>query len=189
MVFSAEPVVVNNGGICCVSGCASCCAIPSHWVEITVWMLYQWVWIMVSYAEAVVVNHGEVCWVSGCAIVRYAAPVVVNHDVLCWSIDCESLRIMLSQWLWIIVYYAELNLWESWCVMLSQQLWIIVLCWAVCVGIKVCYSDSVVVNHAVNAMSVGVNYDELCWTSSCEPLLVLLSLWLWNIVSYTELSV
>jgi hypothetical protein len=30
------------------------------------------------------------------------------------------------------------------------------------VGIKVCYSEPVVGNHGVNAMSVGVNYDELC---------------------------
>jgi hypothetical protein len=152
MGFSAEPVVVNNGGLCCVSFCESCCAIPSHWVEITVWicasgceswwaMLRQWLWIMVRYAESVVV------------------PL--------WA--------MLRQWLWITMCYAEvLVVWESWCVMLSQWLWIIVLCWAVCVGIKVCYSEPVVGNHGVNAMSVGVNSDELCWTSGCETLCVIM---------------
>jgi hypothetical protein len=33
--------------------------------------------------------------------------VVVNHCVLFWSSGCESWGVMLRQWLWIMVGYAE----------------------------------------------------------------------------------
>jgi hypothetical protein len=34
-------------------------------------------------------------------------PVVVKHVVVCWSSGCESWCSILSQWLWIMVCYAE----------------------------------------------------------------------------------
>ena len=40
-------------------------------------------------------------------MVNYAVPVVVNHGVLCCVSGCESCRVMLSQWLLIMVCNAE----------------------------------------------------------------------------------
>ena len=96
-------------------------------------------------------------------MVGYAELVVVNHGVLCWVSGCESVRLMLSQWLWIIVSYTE----------------------------------PVVGNHDVNAMPLGVNHVVLFWASRwesrcerfasrCESLWIMMSQWLWNIVSYTK---
>jgi hypothetical protein len=65
MVRHAEPVVDNRYVICCFSGFESCCALLIQWVETTVRMMCQWMWINVSYAEPVVVNHGVLLCASG----------------------------------------------------------------------------------------------------------------------------
>jgi hypothetical protein len=60
-----------------------------------------------------------------------------DHGVLYWASCCESWWVMLSQWLCIIVSYAEpvvvnrgvwcwANNCDAWCVMLSQWLWFMV---------------------------------------------------------------
>ena len=40
-------------------------------------------------------------------MVNYAEPVVLNHVVLCGASGFESLSVMLSRWLRIIMCYAE----------------------------------------------------------------------------------
>jgi hypothetical protein len=150
-------------------------------------MLNQWFWIIVSLAETVVVNNGEVCWSIGLWImVCYDVPVVVNHGELCSASGCESWWAMLRQWLWSILSYDELSMWESYCVVLSQWLWIIVLCWTGCVGIMVCYSELVVLIHGEVCWASGwwimvcyvipvvVNHGESCSTSGCESWCVIL---------------
>jgi hypothetical protein len=80
-----------------------------------------------------------------------------------------------SQWLWIIVCYAEpvvvnhvVLCWasgcKSLCVILSQWLWIMVN-----------YFEPVVVNNVV-----------LFWASGCESWWVMLSQWFWIMVCYSE---
>ena len=98
---------------------------------------------------------------------------------------------MLSQWVWIMVCYAEPVVvnhcelcWASGCetlwVMLRYWFWIIVsnaepvvvnhcvLCWAGCVGIMVCYPNPVVVNHCVMLNRVCGNQGVLFWVSGWE---------------------
>jgi hypothetical protein len=150
MVCYAEPVVMHHGVLCWTSGCESWCVIPN-----------QWLWIIVCYAEPVVVNRGVLCWhdhwlsithhdsqslpqlnkpwftTTGSA---YLA-IIYNHlRIVMYYAEksgCESWCVILGQWLWIMVCYAEpvvVNrgvLWwasgcVSWCVMLSQCLRIIV---------------------------------------------------------------
>jgi hypothetical protein len=97
----------------------------------------------------------------------------VSHHNSGW----ESCCVILSQWLWIIVSYAEpvivnhvVLFWaigcESWCIILSQLLWIML-----------CYSEPVVLNHG-----------ELSWTSCGELWCVILSQWLWIMVCYAKPS-
>ena len=94
---------------------------------------------------------------------------------------------MLSQWLWIMVCYADpvavnhgllycAKGFESWWVMLSKWLWTM-LCYAELGGceswcvmlsqwlwIMVCYSEPVVVTHSVLwYLPVVVNHGVLCW--------------------------
>ena len=127
----------------------------------------------------------------------YSKPVVVNHGEICWASGWESWRIMLCQWLWIMLYYADpvirnrdvnallvrVNHGELCCAsgcksrwaMLSQCLWIIVNC-----------AEPVVLKHV-----------ELSWASGCESLCyaepdvweswsVMLSQWLYIFVCYGE---
>jgi hypothetical protein len=127
MVCYDEPVVVNRVELCWASGCESCV------------MLSQWLWIMLCYSEPVGVIHGALCWPieceSWCAI---QIRVVVNHCVLCWAVwlwimcytelgGCEWCCAILSQWVWIIVWwlwimlcYTEPGDCESCCIMLSR---------------------------------------------------------------------
>jgi hypothetical protein len=151
MVCFTEPVVVNHGVYCWASNC------ESWWV-----LLWQWLLIMVCYAESVVVNYAVLClWI----MVSYTEQVAVNHGLLCYASGCESWWVMLcqgceswcvmlSQWLWIMVCYAEPNSCESCCVILSRLcLSYGVLCRAI--GYK--WYEPVVVNYGV-----------LCCTSGCE---------------------
>jgi hypothetical protein len=176
---------------------------PIHWLWM-IWangcelwrvMVDQWLWVMVCNAEPVVLNHGVLCWASGCEFMcAILNRTVVNYVVLywadcvlvmvchaghwlwmIWANGCELWRVMVDQWLWIMVCNVEQVVvshgelcWtsgcESWCVMLSQWLWIMV-----------CYAEPVVVNHGV-----------LCWASGCESWCAMLSQWLWIMVSYDE---
>ena len=92
----------------------------------------------------------------------YSEPVVVNHGVIYWTSGCESWFVMLSQWLWTMVWYTAPVVvkrgdlcWtsgcESWCVMLSK--WI-------------------------------VNQGVVCWATGCESWFVMLSQWFRSMVSY-----
>jgi hypothetical protein len=101
--------------------------IRSHWLSIiqqdsqSLAQIYYWYWLGISvcYTEPVVVM-----WI----IVCYDEAVVLKHRVLCWASDCESCCIMLSQWLRIMEFYAEVVvvkhcvLCETVCAMLSQWL-------------------------------------------------------------------
>jgi hypothetical protein len=113
-------------------------------------LLSKWLWIMVSFIVPVVVNEGVLCWAEWLCIVMYYAgqsgyeswcamliPMVGNQGVSCRTSGCESWFVILSQWLWIMVCYAEpvfmyygVLCWasgcESWCIILSQWLWIMV---------------------------------------------------------------
>jgi hypothetical protein len=181
------------------------------------------VWIMANHVVPVVMNHAVLCWASrwdsriercasGCDILYvlcliydqynckywiYVYLYVVWHWLIkkCNWIEIESCCAMLSQSLWITVFYAEPVVvnhcelcWASGCetlwVIRKYWLWIIVsyaepvvvnhcvLCWAGYVGIIVCYAGPVVGNHDVNAVQVGVN--------QC----VMLSQWLWITLCY-----
>jgi hypothetical protein len=44
--------------------------------------------------------------------------------------------------------------------------------------IMVCYAETDVRNHSVNAVPVGVNHGELCYASGCESRCAMLSQWL-----------
>jgi hypothetical protein len=87
--------------------------------------------IMVYITEQVIVNHGELYCASG----------------------FEWWCVMLSQWLWIMLWYAC----ESWWVILSQCLWIMV-----------CSAVPVVVSHGGLGCAMRVNHLVLCWASGCE---------------------
>ena len=104
---------------------------------------------MVSYAEPVFVNHDELWLASVC--------------MLCWASGCESWGAMLSQWVWIMMCYAERM------AMLSYSKPVVVM-WNI-----VCYDEPVIVNHWL-----------LCWASDCESCCFMLSQWLWIMVCYTE---
>ena len=121
---------MKYGELCEGSGCETVCA-----------MLSQWLWIMLYYADPVDGNHGV-----------NAVPVGVNHVVLFWASRSESRS----------ARYA--NKCESWWTLLSQWLWIMV-----------CYAEPVVVNHC-----------ELCWAGGCETLWAMPSQWLWIILCYAE---
>ena len=133
-------MVVNHGESRCASGFESCYIMLNQSLGIKMWMLCQWVWIMLCYSELFVgnhdvnalpvgVNHDELRWTSGyeswCAmlsqclwiIVNYAEPVILKHVELCWSSSCESFC------------YAGPDVWESWCAMMSQW-WYIIVCYA-----------------------------------------------------------
>ena len=144
MVSYAKPVVVNNVVLYWASGNESWCVILSQWLWIILFcwasgceswcvILSQWLWIMVSYDEPVFVNHGDLWWASGyVSWVCSTELMVVHHGVVCWASDCESRSVILSQWLWIMLFYTEpvvvnhsVLCWaaigcESWSLMLRQ---------------------------------------------------------------------
>jgi hypothetical protein len=112
--------VVNHGELCWAGAGESWCA-----------KLRQWFYIMVSYAEPVVANHVGPCWASGCvsrspwlATNCSALPTMIpnhlhsitHHDSepqaqhsKSWFATTVSVWqcVILSQWLWVIVCYAE----------------------------------------------------------------------------------
>jgi hypothetical protein len=113
-------------------------------------------------------------WMIDC----HAVPKVVNHGDLCWASGCESWCVILSQWLWIMVWYARPSSCESWCIMLSKVVMNHdVVCWAQSLGIMMYYAEAMVVYNGV-----------LCWASGCESWFVILSQWLWIMVWYSEPS-
>jgi hypothetical protein len=169
MTSFTVPVVVNHGVLYRASGCESWCVLLSQWLWIMVWYAASVVvnyvvlclWIMASYTEQVTMNHGLLYYASGCE----------SWWVMLCQV-CESWCVMLSQWLWIMVIYAEPNSCESCCVILSRLCLIYgVLCRAI--GYK--WYEPVVGKYGV-----------LCWPSDSESWCVMLSKWLWVIVSYAE---
>jgi hypothetical protein len=141
--------------------------------------------------------------------------MIHNHwlsitGVLFWASGRESSCVILSQWLWIMVSYAEpvvLNhgvlFWasgcESWYVILSQWLWIMV-CYAKPSGYEswCIMLSKVVVNHDMlcwaqclwimvyYAEPGVVNHGLSCWASGCESWWAMLSQWLWIMLWYAE---
>ena len=112
---------------------------------------------------------------------------------------------MLSQWVWIMVCYAEPMIVKHLC--WAHCVWIMVcfavavgvnqceLCWGGSVGIMVCYVKPVVVNHCVMLRRVCGSQGVLFWTSGwesrcecyvsgCELWWVVLSQWLWITMCY-----
>jgi hypothetical protein len=94
----------------------------------------------------------------------------VNHYALFRTSGCESWCIILSQWLCIMVRYAEpvvvnhgVLFWasgcESWCVILSQWLWIMVWyakdsgCDSWCIMVS-----KVVVNHDITTTGLALHH-------------------------------
>ena len=154
-------------------------------------MLSQCLWIIVNYTEPLGLKHFEVDWASG------------------W----ESLCAMLSQWLCIIVCYADLSFMG---IMVCYAEPVVVnhcvLCWAVYMGIMVSYAEQVVMNNYVLCgewcasgceswwvmliqwlqitmcyfVPVGVNYGELRGGSVCKSCCVMHSQWLWIMLYYAE---
>jgi hypothetical protein len=143
-----------------------------------------------------------------------AEQVVVSHGELCWASGCESWCVMLRQWLWIMVCYAE-PVGVKHGVILSQWLLIMdcytvakvvnngVLYWASgcklwCVilskwmWIMVSFTVPVVVNNDLSCWvsdceiccTILVNHGALCWAIGCESWFVMLCQWLWVMVSY-----
>ena len=151
-------------------------------------------WAIVRSAQADVDNHSVLYWARGCEslwdmLIRgcesfwgVLSQLFVNHDTLCCTSVGESWRVMLRQWLWIMVSYAELVV-VKYCELCRDQ----------CVGIIVCYAEPVGVNHCASFWDSGceswhamiskyvgimvcysepmaVNDDVLCWTSGCKSL-------------------
>ena len=124
-------------------------------------ILSQWMWIMVSFTVPVVMNNDVSCWVSGCEL---CCAILVNHGELYWAIGCESWFVMLCQCLWVMVSYVMPGGW-----------------------IMVCYAEPVAVNHAVLYLFEWfVNHGVQCWASGCESWCVMLSQWLWIMLSYGQ---
>jgi hypothetical protein len=143
----AEPVVVNHGELWWASVCESWCK-----------MMSQWLCIVVCYAESIPQAQHNTPWFTTTGPSKHTiihnlrlnithhdsqpldqhstpwfiATGSVNHCVLCCGNGCESWFIMLSQWLWIVVYHVEpvivnhselfwASSYESWCAMLIQN--------------------------------------------------------------------
>ena len=148
--------------------------------------------IMASYTEPVAVKLGLLCCAGSCVswcamlsqgceswcamlsrvVVSYGVsfraigcksykPVVVNHGVLYWGSGFELVCAMLNLWLWIMVCYSEP-------VIVSHD----EICWAIGLLIMVCYAEPVAVNGVL-----------LCWASGSASWFIMLSQWLWIIVS------
>ena len=146
-------MVVNHGVLCWDSSCESCV------------MLSQWLWIMLCYAEPVGVIHCALCWAIGCeSWCAIQTRVVVNHRVVCWA-----------EWLWIMCY-NEAGGCEWCCAILSQWVWIIVW-W---LWIMLCYTEPGGCESCCIMLSrVVVNHCVLCWGSGCKSWSTMLSQWLW----------
>jgi len=118
---NTELVVVNHGEVCWASGLwiIVCYAEPGVWESWCV-MLSQWLWIIVLCSTRCVG-----------IMVNYANPVIVNHYVLFCACRFEPLRVILRQWLFIMLCYSvpvcvthselcQTSGCESWCVIMCQ---------------------------------------------------------------------
>ena len=124
--------------------------------------------------------------------------------MLCYSepaSGCKSYLVMLIQWLWIMVCYAEavvvnqvVLFWTSGCESWWIMLWKVVVnhdalpvCWAQWLGIIVCsVKPSDCELWCIMLRKVVVNHGVLFWASGCESWCAMLSQCLWMIVSYAE---
>ena len=117
-------------------------------------------------------NHCELCWDSGCE--SWCA--MISKCVWFWANDCASLWVMLKQWLWITLWYAEpvvlkdhgVLYWASGC----QSWWDMLSYWLL---FMVSYAEPVVVTH-----------DEAWLASVCISWCVMLCQWMWIMVCYAE---
>ena len=142
-------------------------------------------------AEPVLVNHGEVCWASGCeSCWGMQSQWFVNHGVLCCTNGRESWRVILCQWLRIMLCYTESFVgnhdvkavpvgvnhvmlfwvirWESRCELSASRYeswWVMLGHW---LWITVCYAEPVLVNNCVMLSRMCGNHDVLCWASGWE---------------------
>jgi hypothetical protein len=116
---------------------------------------------MVCYVESVVRNQCVLYWASGCD---------GNHCVPRWRSGSETSCVMLSQWIWILLYYAE--------PMTANYR---VLCCA-----SGCETLFDMRNILCSAEPVPVNYRVLVWTSDYEWWCVMQSKLLWITVRYDE---
>jgi hypothetical protein len=185
MLWYAEPMFVNHGVLCYASGCESWCAMLRLWScthhnsqplanHISSWLTKlaknnkQWFTITSSGPLA----QQNTPYFK---ITDSAQHHVLQTDEIWLASGCELWWVMLSQWVWIIMCYAErivvnhvVLCWtsgcESWSVMLSQWSWIMF-----------CYVESVVVNHVVLCLAIG-----------CESCCVMLGHWLWIMLCYTD---
>jgi hypothetical protein len=152
----SEPVVVNDGELCWASGCESWCVILS-----------QWICIMVCNAARVVVNHGFTIihnhWLS---ISHHDSQPLAQHNNPWFTTTRAALhtmmhihwlrithherlwimRVILSQWLWLMVCHTEPVVVNHGLIYWSEWLWVMV-----------CNAETVVVNQGV-----------LFWASGCE---------------------
>jgi hypothetical protein len=141
IVCDAEPVTVNHGVLC---GASCCPMIHNHCLSIIHYDCqplahHDSPWFTPIGKEKHTMNHNH--WLS----ITHNVPHL-HHVVFCWVSGCHSLWAMLSQWLWIMVCYAESVAVKSFDV-----------CWSQCVGIMVCYAEP-----------VGVEHCELYWASGCD---------------------
>jgi hypothetical protein len=151
MVCNSEAVVFNHGLLYCAKDCELLCVILSQWLS-----------IMVCYAEPVVVNHGVLCWAVGCES-EWIVTMIHNHWLSITHHDSQPLvqhstpwLVILSQWLWIILWYIKPLVVDHG-----------VLCWSIGSEYMLLYSEQVVVNHSV-----------LCWAIGCESWWDMLTHWL-----------
>jgi hypothetical protein len=147
MIHNHWLIIAHHKWLCIMM----CYAQPSGW-ELWCAMPNQWLWIMVYHAEPVVLNHGEPhhdseplaqnnrpCFTTTDSawhtMIHNQWFRITHHDSQSlaqnnWASGCESWGVMMSQWLWIMMCYAELvviyhsvlfwaNGCESWCVMLN----------------------------------------------------------------------
>jgi hypothetical protein len=146
MVCYSEPVVVNHAVLCY----AQWLWIVMYYAEQRGWeswfiMLSQWLWIMLYYAthhDSQPLAQQNKPWFTATGSAIHI--MTNNHWLSITHHDSQPMAPYKTPWfttterLWIMLCYIDSSGCESWCVMLRQWLWI-----------RVCYSEPVVVNHAV----------------------------------------
>jgi hypothetical protein len=106
---NAEPVVVNNGELYWANVCESWWVMMSRWMRIMISIArhglqpldqHNTPWYRITGSSYLTMIH--IPWLS--ISHQDSHP---EHNVLCWARCCEYWWAMLSQWLWIMVSYAE----------------------------------------------------------------------------------
>jgi hypothetical protein len=102
----SESVVVNHVVLFWTSGCELCC---SPWFITTgsaylIMVHNQWHRITHHDSETLAQNSPTWFTTTGSAVILSQW---LLFGVLSWAIGCDSWWAMLSQWLWIIVFFSE----------------------------------------------------------------------------------